>query len=61
MEASAVTGFMVGYISRGVLFGALVSVGFCLFYFSRHPDETIRSEKVVSRDEDPLGLRAKKH
>ena len=55
MEAATFDAFITGYISRGILFGLLVSVGFCLFYFSRHPDETIRSEKVVSRGENPLG------
>lgn len=47
MEASTFDAFMTGYISRGVLFGLLVSVGICVIYFSRHPDETIRSEKVI--------------
>jgi len=50
--------FVTGYITRGAVLAVVASIGFCVFYFNRHPDETIRSEKVVSRDEDPLGIRS---
>ncbi len=49
--------FVTGYITRGAVLAVVASIGFCVFYFNRHPDETIRTEKVVSRDEDPLGIR----
>lgn len=49
--------FLMGYITRGTVLAAVLSIAFCVYYFSRHPDETIRSEKVVSRDENPLGIR----
>ena len=52
-------GFVTGYITRGVVLAAVASIGICVFYFSRHPDETIRSERIVSRNEDPLGIRRK--
>lgn len=52
--------FVTGYITRGVVLAAVASIGICVFYFNRHPEETIRSERVVSPDEGPLGNTRKK-
>lgn len=42
--------FVVGYITRGILLAVLASIGICIFYFNRHPDEMILTEKTVSDD-----------
>ena len=38
--------FTAGYITRGLLLAVIASIGFCVVYFERHPDETVLSEKV---------------
>lgn len=55
-----VSGFMFGYISRGVILAAVASILICMFYFERHPDETVRSEKIVSKQDSIVGRADKK-
>lgn len=52
--------FVTGYITRGVVLSVVAAIVICIYYFNRHPDETVRSEKVVTKDEDPLGIRENK-
>lgn len=52
--------FVTGYMTRGAVLSVVAAIGICVWYFNRHPDETIRAEKVVSKDEDPLGIRGNK-
>ena len=41
--------FMFGYITRGIVLAVVACILIYVFYFSRHPDETIRSEKVIDK------------
>ncbi len=53
----SVGSFMLGYISRGVILAVVACVVIYIFYFNRHPDETMRSERIASENENPFGKR----
>ena len=42
--------FMFGYITRGVVLAVVACVGIYVFYFSRHPEETIKAEREDVRE-----------
>ena len=54
----AVGSFMFGYITRGLILAVVACIGICIFYFSRHPEETVRSERIAANDENPFGKRS---
>ncbi len=56
MQNENVGSFMFGYITRGLVTAVLACILICVFYFGRHPDETVLSEKYVS---DGIGERGK--
>ncbi|MCR4780948.1 MAG: hypothetical protein K5876_07630 [Ruminiclostridium sp.] len=47
-SAPEIDGFVMGYITRGTVLAAVACVALCVLYFSRHPDETVLSEKVIA-------------
>ncbi|MBQ3841549.1 MAG: hypothetical protein II820_02535 [Ruminiclostridium sp.] len=49
--------FMFGYISRGIILAVIACIAIYIFYFNRHPDETMRSERIASANENPFGKR----
>ena len=52
--APEVDKFVAGYITRGLVLAVVASILFCIFYFERHPDETILTEKVRSAKTDGI-------
>lgn len=50
--------FIFGYITRGLIFAVVACIAVYIFYFSRHPEETVRSERIASADEDMFGRRS---
>lgn len=53
MKYPDVESFMFGYITRGLVLAAVACVFIYIFYFSRHPDETIKPEKIITKDDKP--------
>ncbi len=51
-SAPETDGFVMGYITRGTVLAAVACIAFCVYYFNRHPDETILTEKVISDSGD---------
>ncbi len=51
-----VDSFMMGYITRGLILSVLLSVLICIFYFTRHPEETVLTEKTIDPDSDDNGI-----
>ncbi len=51
-ENEEIDKFVMGFVTRGVILSVLASVGLCFFYFSRHPEETMVSEKIIDPDSD---------
>ena len=45
--------FIFGYITRGLVTAVIACIIVCIFYFDRHPDETVKSEKVITKDDKP--------
>ena len=52
--APEVDKFTAGYITRGIVLAVVASILFCVFYFERHPDETVLTEKVRSAGSDGI-------
>lgn len=40
--------FVAGYITRGLVLAVIASIVVCIWYFRRHPDEMILTEKAVT-------------
>ena len=54
----SVGSFMFGYITRGLVLAVIACILIYIFYFSRHPDETERSERYSVPGEDfPIKLK----
>lgn len=43
--------FVEGYLILGVIISVFASVGICVFYFSRHPEEMFSSEIILKEDD----------
>lgn len=53
--------FMFGYVTRGIVTAVVACIIICVFYFERHPDETIKSEKfIVKKSKDERDDRSEK-
>ena len=50
-QYESIGSFMFGYITRGIVLAVVACVLIYIFYFTRHPDETIKTEKVIIREE----------
>ena len=50
-ENEDIGSFVFGYITRGVILAVVACILIYIFYFSRHQDETEKSEKIVPKDE----------
>ena len=53
--------FVFGYITRGIVLAVVACILICIFYFNRHPEETERSERVVSPGDSAFGRHTKGH
>lgn len=44
--------FMFGYITRGIVLAVVACVGIYVFYFSRHPEETVKTVREDTREKN---------